>query len=173
MVAAALLAWCGLVAGLLEVGITVFRKRTFDLTSLLPMSRHFLWLTPLANLVIFLVVGVLLSLVVMCGRRRGSWLAARLLGALTLVPPLWAAFPAIYGAGGLAAGARNRGAGSPSPRAAWRRVSAVDPVQLSCHRRSRANLGGVSLGAGRTKGVARRGAAAASAGFPERARDRA
>jgi arylsulfatase A-like enzyme len=94
--------WCGLISGLFEVGITLARKRVLDRNHFYWMSRHFLWLTPLANLVIFLAVGVLLSLVVMCDRRRGGCLAARMLAALALVPPLWAAFPAIYGAAGLA-----------------------------------------------------------------------
>jgi arylsulfatase A-like enzyme len=93
-------AWCGLVSGLLEVGITVVRKRMVDRNHLYWMSRHFIWLTPLANLVIFVAVGVILSLLVVCGRRRGRWLVARLMGTLTLLPPLWAAFPLIYGPAG-------------------------------------------------------------------------
>jgi arylsulfatase A-like enzyme len=97
----ALSAWCGLGAGLLEVGILVVRKRMFDRNHFYWMSRHFLWLTPLANLLVFLAVGVVLSLLVMCSRRRGQWLALRLLGALALLPPLWAAFPGIYGPAGV------------------------------------------------------------------------
>jgi arylsulfatase A-like enzyme len=93
-------AWCGLISGLLEVGITVVRKQMFDRNHLYWMSRHFIWLAPLANLVIFLALGMLLSLLVLCGRRRGRWLAARLLGTLTLLPALWVAFPSIYGPAG-------------------------------------------------------------------------
>ncbi len=37
----ALVSWCGLVAGLLEVGVTVLRKRTFDLESSLPDEPSF------------------------------------------------------------------------------------------------------------------------------------
>jgi arylsulfatase A-like enzyme len=93
-------AWCGLVAGLLEVAITVVRKRTFDLNHLLWSSRHFLWLVPVTDLAIFLIFGVLLALLAACGR-RGRWLAPRTLCALTLVPPIWAASPRIAGPAGL------------------------------------------------------------------------
>ena len=44
-------AWCGLVSGLLEVGVIILRKRTFDFNHLYWMSRHFVWLIPLINLV--------------------------------------------------------------------------------------------------------------------------
>ena len=93
-------AWCGLTAGLLEVGATILRKRTFDLNHLYWMTRHFVWLIPLLNLAIFLVLGVVLVILVWSWRRRGRWLANRLLGALTLLPAVWAAFPRIYGPAG-------------------------------------------------------------------------
>jgi len=94
-------AWCGLVSGLLEVGTTVLRKQAFDLNHLYWMSRHFIWLVPLTNLVIFLLLGVVLSLLALRGRRRGRWLATRLLGTMALLPVFWAAFPRIYPAAGL------------------------------------------------------------------------
>ena len=50
-------AWCGLVSGLLEVGTIVVRKHTFDPNHLYEMSRHFVWLIPLTNLCLFLVLG--------------------------------------------------------------------------------------------------------------------
>src|SRR5262249_30757576 len=83
-------AWCGLVSGLLEVGLTVLRKRTLDSNHLYWMSRHFLWLVPLANLLIFLSLGVVIGLAIPWGGRRGRWLAPRLLCALAWLPPLWA-----------------------------------------------------------------------------------
>jgi arylsulfatase A-like enzyme len=92
--------WCGLVSGLLEVGITVTRKQTFDLNQLYSRSRHFIWLVPLSNFVIFLILGVVLSLVARCWHRCGRWLTARMLCLLTLLSPLWAAFPEIYGVAG-------------------------------------------------------------------------
>jgi arylsulfatase A-like enzyme len=91
-----LLAWCGLVSGLLEVGALVLRKTTFDPNQLYWMTRHFVWLIPVTNLGFFLAVGLLLGLVILAGRRRGSWLAARLLCALTLLPAALVAFPQVY-----------------------------------------------------------------------------
>ncbi|MFI5455378.1 MAG: sulfatase [Isosphaerales bacterium] len=94
-------AWCGLVSGLLEVGTTVLRKQAFDVNHFYWMSRHFIWLVPLTNLVIFLLVGVVLSLLALGGRRRGRWLATRILGTMALLPVFWAAFPRIHAAAGL------------------------------------------------------------------------
>jgi arylsulfatase A-like enzyme len=93
-------AWCGLVAGLLEVGVTILRKRTLDLNHMYKMSHHFVWLIPSINLAIFLLLGVVFSVLVLCWRRRGLWLTLRLLCALTLLPPIWAASPSIYGPAG-------------------------------------------------------------------------
>src|SRR5262249_51570686 len=89
--------WCGLVVRPVEVGTIVLRKSLVDLNQFYGMSRHFVWLIPLTNLGIFLAVGVVLALLVVCWPRLGSVLAARLLCALTLLPPFWAAFPRIYG----------------------------------------------------------------------------
>ena len=62
-------AWCGLVAGLLEVGTIVVRKQVFDPNHLYGMSRHFVWLIPVSNLCVFLALGLL-------GMRRCPGLAA-------------------------------------------------------------------------------------------------
>jgi len=59
-------AWCGLVAGLLEVGIVVLRKQTFDFNHLYWMSRHFVWLIPLINLALFLILGLALLILAWC-----------------------------------------------------------------------------------------------------------
>jgi arylsulfatase A-like enzyme len=93
--------WCGLLAGPLEVGATIVRKHTLDLNQFYWMSRHFVWLIPLTNLLIFLAAGAVLAPLAWLGGRRGRWLAARLLCALTLLPLAWAAFPRIYGLAGL------------------------------------------------------------------------
>jgi arylsulfatase A-like enzyme len=97
-----LAAWCGLIAGLLEVGTIVLRKHTFDPNHLYGMSRHFVWVIPMTNLGLFLGLGVVLCLVASVWPRRGSWLAARLLGALAPLPGLLVAFPQIYGLAWLA-----------------------------------------------------------------------
>jgi arylsulfatase A-like enzyme len=89
-------AWCGLVAGSLEVGTIVLRKRVFDVDQLYKMSRHFVWLIPLSNVCVFLVLGLFGSLVIRVWPQRGRWLLARGLCALTLLPALIVAFPRIY-----------------------------------------------------------------------------
>jgi arylsulfatase A-like enzyme len=103
-------AWCGLVSGLLEVGIIVLRKRTYDFNHLYWMSRHFIWLIPLINLALFLVLGLALSIVVWCSGRQGRSFGARALCTLTLLPAVWVALPRIYGAAGflLAVGIASR-----------------------------------------------------------------
>jgi arylsulfatase A-like enzyme len=89
--------WCGLVAGLLEVGTIVIRKRVFDPDQLYKLSHHFIWLIPLSNLCIFLTLGFLACGLILVWPRRGHWLFARGLCALTLLPVLLVAFPQIYG----------------------------------------------------------------------------
>ncbi len=49
--------WCGLVSGLLEVATLIVRKWAFDFNHLYWMSRHFIWLTPLINLLLSLFLG--------------------------------------------------------------------------------------------------------------------
>lgn len=92
--------WCGLVAGPIEVGAIVVRKSLVDLNQFYWVSRHFVWLIPLTNLGIFLAVGVVLALLVVCRPRLGIGPPARLLCALALLPPFWAAFPRVFGPAG-------------------------------------------------------------------------
>jgi arylsulfatase A-like enzyme len=91
-------AWCGLVAGVLEVGALVLRKRVFDSDQLYKMSRHFVWLVPLSNLCVFLTLGLLAWAAVLLWPRRGRWLFLRGTCALALLPPFLVAFPRIYAA---------------------------------------------------------------------------
>jgi arylsulfatase A-like enzyme len=93
-------AWCGLVAGLFETAIIVVRKRYVDLNHFYGMSRDFVWLVPLIDLLLFVVLGFVLSLLVRCGS-RGQEIAPRVLGTLALLPLFWSAFPRIYGGAGL------------------------------------------------------------------------
>jgi arylsulfatase A-like enzyme len=93
-------AWCGLVAGLLEVAATIVRKQTLDFNHLYKMTHHFVWMIPAVCLALFLVLGVALSVLARCGGRGGRRLAPRLLCAFTLLPPIWAAFPGILGPAG-------------------------------------------------------------------------
>ena len=80
-------AWCGLVAGLLEVGTIVLRKQVFDIDQLYRISRHFVWLIPLSNLAVFMVLGLVGCGVIAVSPRQGGWLFGRVLGALVLLPP--------------------------------------------------------------------------------------
>jgi len=89
-------AWCGLVAGLLEVGTIVVRKEAFDANHLYGMSRHFVWLVPATNLCVFLALGLLGWVISWAWPRRGGWLVARGLCALVLLPVFLIAFPRIY-----------------------------------------------------------------------------
>jgi arylsulfatase A-like enzyme len=89
-------AWCGLVAGLLEVGTVVLRKHVFESDHLYRMSRHFVWLIPLSNLCVFVALGLAGCGVILVWPSRGRWLFARGLGAFALLPILLAAFPRIY-----------------------------------------------------------------------------
>jgi arylsulfatase A-like enzyme len=89
--------WCGLVAGLLEVGAMALRKGVFDSDQLYRMSRHFVWLIPLSNLCLFLMLGLFGCGVILIGPRGGRRLFARILCALTLLPAMLVAVPQIYG----------------------------------------------------------------------------
>ena len=73
--------WLGLSAGLLEVGTRVL-CRTIDPTNrLYLMSRHFVWLMPLANMLLFFGLGLLLAGITKLWPRFGGWLSPRLLCA--------------------------------------------------------------------------------------------
>jgi arylsulfatase A-like enzyme len=89
-------AWCGLVAGLLEVGTIVIRKETFDANHLYGMSRHFVWLIPATNLGVFLVLGLFGWCAGLAWPRGGRRLLARILCALVFLPMALIAFPQIH-----------------------------------------------------------------------------
>jgi arylsulfatase A-like enzyme len=89
--------WCGTVAGLLEVAAVVVRKRFFDTNQLLSMSRHFIWLVPLTDLLLLLLVALLGCLIMSVRPAAGRWAATRTLGALTLLPMLLVAGSQVYG----------------------------------------------------------------------------
>src|SRR5438046_3043103 len=56
-------AWCGLAAGLLEVGTRILCRGIDPHDRLYMMSRHFVWLAPLANLLLFSAMGLFLATV--------------------------------------------------------------------------------------------------------------
>ena len=89
-------AWCGLVAGLLEVGTIVVRKEMFDANHLYGVSRHFAWLIPVTNIGVFLVLGFFGWIAGLAWPRGTRMLLPRILCALVLLPMALIAFPRIY-----------------------------------------------------------------------------
>ena len=89
-------AWCGLIAGLLEVGTIVLRKHLVDPDRLYKMSLHFIWLIPLSNVCVFVTLGLLGCGIALVWPRSGRWLVKRFLCALLLLPSVLVAFPRIY-----------------------------------------------------------------------------
>jgi hypothetical protein len=89
-------AWCGLVAGLLEVGTVVVRAQVFGPDHFYRMSRHFVWLIPLTNLCVFLVLGLIVCGVILVWPSRGRRLVTRGLGAIAILPSILVAYPRIY-----------------------------------------------------------------------------
>ncbi|QEH33143.1 Choline-sulfatase [Aquisphaera giovannonii] len=87
--------WCGLLAGPLEVAAILVRKRALDLNQFYWMSRHFVWLIPLTNLLIFATLAPAFWLLSASGP-RGRWFAARSLCTLTLLPALWTLLTRLY-----------------------------------------------------------------------------
>ena len=81
-----LAAWCGLAAGELEVGVQ-FARRWFSSTDrLFMMTRHFVWLVPVINTLMFLAFGVLCALATRRWPRRGGWLCLRLIFFWAILP---------------------------------------------------------------------------------------
>ena len=88
--------WCGLVAGLFEVGTRILCRAIDPTKRLHWMTRHFVWMTPLANMVVFLGLGLFLAAMTARWRRRGGWLSSRFFCALTILPMLMVAVPRIF-----------------------------------------------------------------------------
>ena len=80
--------WLGLVAGLLEVASRVLFRAVDPTGRLYLMTRHFVWLTPLVNALLFTGIGLLLAGFARYWPRLAGWLSVRLLFALALQPAL-------------------------------------------------------------------------------------
>ena len=89
-------AWCGLAAGWLEVGTRVLSKSIVVSDRMYLMSRHFVWLVPLSNLLLFFVAGLILAVATKFWPRPAGWLSPRLIFAAALMPALMVAGPQIY-----------------------------------------------------------------------------
>ena len=88
--------WFGLCAGLCEVGTRVVTRTIDPAKRMYTMSRHFVWLTPLANVLLFFSLGLILAVITRSWPRLGAWLSPRLLCALALLPMFMVAAPAIF-----------------------------------------------------------------------------
>jgi len=91
-----LAAWCGLAAGLLEVGARILCRCINPTGRLYQVGRHFVWLAPLTYLLLFFAMGLFLAAVTRLWPRRGGWLSRRLIVACALMPGLVVASPQIY-----------------------------------------------------------------------------
>ena len=91
-------AWCGLAAGLMEVGTKVLCRAIDPSQRLYLMNHHFIWLSPLANLTFFLGIGLLSAGAIKLAPRATGWFGPRLICACTIMPVLIAAEPRIYSA---------------------------------------------------------------------------
>jgi arylsulfatase A-like enzyme len=89
-------AWCGVAAGLLEVAALVASKSLDPQVRLYTMSRHFLWLVPLSDFLLFVIAGLLLTAATRCWLRSGSWLSAHILCGLTVLPAFMVLGPQVF-----------------------------------------------------------------------------
>jgi arylsulfatase A-like enzyme len=89
-------AWCGLASGLLEVATRCVATSHFASNHLYLMSRHFTWLAPLSDLILFSAVGLFLALAAQLWPRFSRWFGPRLIGFLAILPVLMVLGPRIY-----------------------------------------------------------------------------
>ena len=89
--------WFGLVTGLLELGLVYARNHVVGWSTLsaLQISRHFPWMIPLANLVLFLGWGLVVVLLGRVWRRIGGQPSVFLLSFPACLAPLLV-FPGLY-----------------------------------------------------------------------------
>jgi len=92
----ALSAWCGLAAGWLEVGTRVLLKSIISTNRMYLMSRQFVWLVPLSDLLLFFVAGLILAVATKLWPRPAAWVSPRFLCAAAVLPAFMVAVPQIY-----------------------------------------------------------------------------
>jgi arylsulfatase A-like enzyme len=81
-------AWCGLAGGLFEVGTLICVRNLIPTTRGYLMSRHFIWLAPLSNLLFFTGLGLFLTSAAKLWPRVGGWIGPRIIGFLAVLPVL-------------------------------------------------------------------------------------
>lgn len=89
-------AWCGLAAGELEVAARALYRAFGTTNRLYQMTRHFVWVVPLIDLLLFLAIGGLLALATWRWPQRVGWASPRLLVTLAILPALTIAGRGIY-----------------------------------------------------------------------------
>jgi arylsulfatase A-like enzyme len=82
--------------GLLEVAARVLCRAIHPTNRLYMMTRHFVWLAPLSNLLFFSVAGLFLALAVRRWPRRGAWFCTRIICFGAVLPTLVVISPQIY-----------------------------------------------------------------------------
>ena len=92
----ALAVWFGLAAGWLEVGVRVLCKCLIGTNRLYLATRHFVWLIPLSNLLLFFIGGVLMAAAAKLWPRFAGWLSPRLFCAAAILPALMVVGTQIY-----------------------------------------------------------------------------
>jgi arylsulfatase A-like enzyme len=88
--------WCGLAAGLLEVGTRIVCRSLDPNGRMFLMTRHFVWLAPLSNLLLFAVMAPVLALATKLWPRAGGWFCPRLICFWSAFPSLMLASSRIY-----------------------------------------------------------------------------
>ena len=88
--------WCALAAGEIEVGARVLRRNLSPTNQLYLMTRHFVWLVPLVDLVWLVGIGAVLALATRRWPSRAGWLSPRLIGSLAILSILLELGPEIY-----------------------------------------------------------------------------
>ncbi len=96
-VALAVAAWCGLLAGLLEVSTKVICAALGRSGRLYQMSKHFCWLIPVTNLLVFIAFGLLLAAMARLAPGFARWFGLRWLAALVILPSFLLAVPEVHG----------------------------------------------------------------------------
>jgi arylsulfatase A-like enzyme len=87
--------WCGLAAGLLEVGTRVL-FHNIGSGRLYLMNRHFVWLGPLSNLLLFTAMGLVLAVATKLWPRIAGWISPRLVCFWAVLPLLMVVSTRIY-----------------------------------------------------------------------------
>jgi arylsulfatase A-like enzyme len=87
---------CGLAAGELEVAVRVAQRSLSSTDRLYLMTRHFVWLVPLLDLLLFLAFGALCALATWRWPLRGRWLSVRIILVGAVLPTLMLIGRGIY-----------------------------------------------------------------------------